>query len=93
MYNFLYHLDSPGLSCTTTTGDDPNKPCVFPFKFKDETYNYCTTTSNDPDDTKAWCSTKVDEFGRHVGGQGNWGYCEPKCPTKLTHSFPDSNGN
>ena len=89
MHNILYHLDSSGLSCTTTNGPDLNKPCVFPFKFDGVTYNYCTTASNDPDDDKAWCSTKVDEFGRHVGGQGNWEKCDPKFQSKLCQS----NGN
>ena len=27
----------------------------------------------------AWCSTKVDNSGRHIGGQGNYGFCDPKC--------------
>ena len=81
------------MSCTTTIGPDPNKPCVFPFKLNSVTYNYCTTATNQPDDTKAWCSTKVDEFGNHVVRQGYWGYCEPKCQSKLTKSFRKSNGN
>ena len=59
-----------------------NQPCVFPFKFQEITYNNCTTADNDPDDTNAWCSTKVDEFGNHVprdfSGE-NWGVCETKC--------------
>ena len=91
VYNILHHLGSSGLSCRTTTGADPNKPCVFPFKFRSVTYNNCTKVATDPDDTKAWCSTKIDEFGKHVGGKGKWGYCEPKCQSKLTQS--ESNGN
>ena len=45
------------------------------------TYNSCTTNGNDPDkaETKAWCSTKVNDFGIHIGEQGNWGNCETKC--------------
>ena len=81
------------MSCTTTTGGDPNKPCVFPFKFRRVTYNTCTTSGTDPDAAKAWCSTKIDEFRNHVVGKGHWGYCEPKCQPKLTQSFPKSNGN
>ena len=30
------------------------------------------------EDDKAWCSTKVDSEGGHVGGQ--WGYCGEQCP-------------
>ena len=56
-----------------------NKPCVFPFKFRGLTYNNCTTADNAPEDKNAWCSTKVDEFGNHVGEQGNWGICETRC--------------
>ena len=27
-----------------------------------------------------WCSTKVDDQLEHVGGQGNWGFCQQSCP-------------
>ena len=67
------------MGCKTTSGSDPNKPCVFPFKFGDETHKCCTTALNDPGDTNAWCSTMVDDLGQHVGGQGKWGVCESKC--------------
>ena len=79
MYFFIFHpLGSS--RCTTTSGPDPNKLCIFPFKFRGITYNSCTTNGNDPGDTNAWCSTKVDDSGEHVGdGQGNWGNCETKC--------------
>ena len=33
-------------------------------------------------DPKPWCSTKVDDNGTHIGGQGKWGYCDSKCPTE-----------
>lgn len=39
-------------------------------------FNGCTTKV-DPD-FKPWCSTFVDENGKHVGGY--WGYCEEECP-------------
>ena len=68
------------LGCITTSGPDPNKPCIFPFKFRNVTYNTCTTSGNEAGNTKAWCSTKVDNLGKHIGnGQGNWGDCESKC--------------
>ena len=53
-------------ACHTTS----NNICVFPFVFRGQTYDSCTTTS----DTKTWCSTKVDSRGQHV--TGNWGYCK-----------------
>jgi len=49
--------------------------CVFPFKYKGEIYNSCTS-ENDPDGF-LWCSTKVDSEGKHL--RGNFGYCGPEC--------------
>ena len=62
----------------TVSGADPNKPCIFPFKFDGITWNTCTNV----DDPSApfWCSTKVDDEGNHIGGQGNWGNCASNCP-------------
>ena len=34
---------------------------------------------NSENETKAWCSTLVDDSGVHIPNQGNWGYCEPSC--------------
>ena len=31
-------------------------------------------------DVKPWCSTKVDDNGVHISGQGKWGYCGQECP-------------
>ena len=43
---------------------------------------------------KIWCSTKVDEHGRHTNGQNEWGYCDPKCKSqddlKTTTSTTDA---
>merc|ERR1712080_769270 len=66
-------------ACTTVSGPDPGKSCVFPFKFRGITYFSCTTSGNNPGNTKAWCSTKLDNSGIHVGSEGNWGDCEPRC--------------
>ena len=63
---------SPSM-CNTVGGPESGKPCIFPFRFRDKTYNKCTTTGNDPGDDKAWCSTKTDSSGEHI--QGNWGNC------------------
>ena len=89
-FSFIVHpLGSSEMACTTTSGDDPDKPCIFPFKFRGITHNNCTLIGNEPGKVSAWCSTKVDDSGKHVGGgKGNWGVCEPKCqpnPGKYTY--------
>ena len=63
--------------CMTNGGASPNSKCIFPFIFDGETINTCTQV--DGSDI-AWCSTLVDENGKHVGGQGKWGNCGPGCP-------------
>ena len=30
-------------------------------------------------DGKPWCSTSVDENGKHISGQKFWGHCGPEC--------------
>ena len=42
-------------------------------------------------DVRPWCSTKVDNNGAHISGQGKWGYCDPDCPCDGTQCpFKDS---
>ena len=36
-------------------------PCVFPFIYRDVTYNACT--DKDSDTGQPWCATKVDSDG------------------------------
>ena len=73
------------MGCTTESGPDPDKSCVFPFKLGGNTHKCCTLELNDPGETNAWCSTMVDDLGEHVEGQGNWGICETKCQPKFTN--------
>ena len=40
----------------------------------------CTYNGNFGNETEPWCSTKVDDMGRHIENQGNWGYCGENCP-------------
>ena len=61
--------------CTTKSGPDPNKPCIFPFKWKDAWHTYCINEVGG-----AWCSTSVDDSGNHIGRKNNWGHCGPECP-------------
>ena len=62
-------------TCSVIQQDDKSiRPCVFPFSYRDEIYNDCTTVA--VPDGRAWCSTKVDENGVHVGLGGFWGHCD-----------------
>lgn len=82
---------SSGLSCFTRCGpcttevnyDEDGQAlkantCVFPFKYKNETHNKCTTA--DSDNNKPWCAydiqpnTEVPQDGKH------WGDCNYDCP-------------
>ena len=75
---YIIHLFSDTKGCKTTAdGPQVSTPCIFPFSFKGTEYNECIFESGD--DTP-WCSTKVDENGKHVSGKNNWGYCEESCP-------------
>ena len=65
-------------TCTTVTGPDENKPCIFPFQYEGVTYNTCTGISSV--EKIPWCSTLVDDAGNHVSGQGKYGNCGPECP-------------
>ena len=70
----------PKQQCKTVSGPKPNTPCIFPFKYNGNTYNFCPI---DPEDsTKHWCSTKVDSSGQHVAGSGEYGTCGPDCPVE-----------
>ena len=70
----LYFLITFILDCNTIGGNNPNLPCIFPFKYEGFTYHKCSQVQSD----KPWCSTKVDENGTHV--KGNWGDCASNCP-------------
>jgi len=70
-----------GLQCLKTclpckTVGDFGKPCVFPFKYVDKTYDKCT--NKDSDNGQPWCATEVDEEGYVVDNA--WGDCLEGCP-------------
>ena len=60
----------------TVTG----KICIFPFTLAGTTHYACTTHGNQNAQERAWCSTKVDGNGVHIGGQGLWEECGLGCP-------------
>ena len=70
----------PPNGCTTVSGADPGKTCVFPFRFNGVLYNECTLNGNAPGETEPWCSTLTDSNDNHQGGQGRWGFCSSDCP-------------
>ena len=41
------------------TYTEEQKSCVFPFSFKEGSYNECT--NNDDEEKRYWCSTKVSK--------------------------------
>jgi len=70
-----------GLQCLKTclpckTVGDAGRPCVFPFKYRDVTYDKCT--SRDSDNGQPWCATEVDDEGYVVDNA--WGDCLEGCP-------------
>merc|ERR1711881_750588 len=58
--------------CKTST----KKACVFPFTYKGETHNACS--SADSENGAVWCATEVDEEGEVV--RNTWEDCEEGCP-------------
>ena len=75
------HKISKKASCTTDSGKESNKTCIFPFITHGIMFNSCTLSFS-PDDTKAWCATEVDGSDKHI--LPKFGFCEPACqPKKL----------
>ena len=66
---------------TTSDSEAPEQECIFPFTFNNFTYHGCPTDPND--ESKRWCSTKTDENGTHITGDGNWGHCTPGCQPEV----------
>jgi len=67
----------PCQNCTASNG----KTCVFPFSYGDGTFTSCTswyTNGGAP-----WCSTKVDQYGIHISGAGEYGNCPQDCPSDV----------
>ena len=85
----IYTLLLSSTDCKTVGGPDVGKPCVFPFKINNVTYNACITDEQDSakhctvpgeeEQQKTRCSTLVDEKGNHVDSD-HWGYCGDECP-------------
>ena len=57
----------------TCQTEDGWGPCVFPFKYKDKTYEACTTVGKGGFHKKPWCAYKVDATGKMVSRK--WADC------------------
>merc|ERR1712029_761926 len=67
-------------SCTTSSGPESGKACVFPFRYKGVVHKECATV----DQSSAWCSTEVDAGGSFVDGK--YGFCPSSCPSASSSS-------
>ena len=56
--------------------------CSFPFVIDGISYNGCTMHGIEDTEYMPWCSTKVDDDGKHT--KGNWGDCSSECPVDQT---------
>merc|ERR1712055_1096146 len=52
--------------CMTTSGAVSGAECQFPFIFKGQVYNSCTTAGGF---TQPWCSTGTNMFGFHINSE------------------------
>jgi len=67
--------------CRTNSGPAAGRKCVFPFRYQGKTYRDCAEWKwRGPNNGRYWCSTKTTLFGRHIGGRGNYGFCNSNCP-------------
>ena len=75
------------IDCQTTGGPvGSGSQCQLPFIYKGTTYFGCPVDL--VDDTKTWCSTKIDDKGVHVSGQGEYGFCSSTCPKHVEDQAP-----
>ena len=71
---------------TTNEGPQKFKECILPFLRRSYIggyyillkYEKCAIDKSNGK-VRWWCSTKVDHFGIHIEGRGNWGYCADDC--------------
>ena len=73
MFTLGLPTNVPG-QCITTSGDQPNRPCIFPWKYSKTgsvVYNGCSGPLGD----SPWCPTELTD-GTYISGSGKWGYCD-----------------
>ena len=70
--NLIYPCFYSQIECRTkATGPEPDKPCVFPFRYMGIEYNECTT---DGYGSTYWCGTTFS-----VTNNAGWGVCSSSC--------------
>merc|ERR1712064_243773 len=62
-------------TCTTSSGPETGKSCVFPFRYNGIVYSECTSV----DQSAAWCATEVDAGGNYISNK--YGFCPSSCPS------------
>jgi len=76
--------------CVVEAGPDKGAECVFPFSWGGKTYSGCTPwTYGGTFQGRGWCSTKTNEEGLHVNGEGNYGFCSSDCPLATDSDIRD----
>ena len=81
----LYFVDfpsnsNPGYECMTTKDSyDSNKPCNFPFHWRDKLRLNC---SEEDTGGELWCFTKLNwdlQYDSSSQHPRRWGLCRPEC--------------
>ena len=76
-YNWLILLAG---KCITNAGNEPNKPCIFPWYYSHDTVPKLHTACADPNGSGYnWCPTEVVD-GTYISGSGHWGKCDVDLP-------------
>ena len=75
-------LGVPSDTCRVMDSYDQEKPCIFPWSFKDHhNMDGCLNPSNHPGGS--WCPTEIVN-GAYVSGSGNYGLCKSfACKKKI----------
>ena len=66
-------IENCGGNQTNTSATVATRDCVFPFKYRNQTYNACTTA----DYGRFWCGMEEND----VTGTGKWVWCDSKDST------------
>merc|ERR1712223_1869388 len=68
--------------CMTVSGAVSGAECQFPFVFKGQVYNSCTTAGGF---SQPWCSTTTNSY--YINSQ--WGNCASNCPGVGSETQPE----